>query len=153
MENIVTLKTWHKVALAIGLASVLVASAAVVLVVWRIKTSGRIIAIGCKVYKDANQTETLKEINWGLINESESKSYICYIKNVKTERITLDISTNNYQPPEAEYVLQTVWNITSTHILEPQETVTTIITLTVSEDALGITNFYYDIVIRATRQP
>lgn len=118
----------------------------------RIKTTGKIVTVGVEVYSDLALTKPLTDINWGNIQAGQQSYVDCYIKNIQNSDVTLTIETENFSPTTAQQYLTVTWDIQTDYVLQVGAWKKTRITLTVSANAKDVTNFSFDIIIKATAQ-
>jgi len=125
-----------------------IVTAAIVYYSLRIRGYGKIKTIGVEAYADLECTKKVSEINWGTIPVGGSSQTTLYLKNSGNYPINLTISTENWLPtPAADYITLT-WDYDGTEI-PAGEVRGVILTLTVASDIIGVTDFQFDIVIRA----
>lgn len=136
------------VSLAVALGVAL--GAFVAFQLWEIRAKGRIVTIGVKVWQDETCTQPLTAIDWGEMYPSQSKLVTCWIQNVKTKTVTLEIFTDDYNPSHAQIYLSTSWTIPKNLTLLPQRVTEATIMLSVSPDIETVTDFSYVIIIKAT---
>ena len=138
-----------KAALIAGVLTAIIIVALVLTAEWRIHSTGQIKAINVGVYSDELCTQELSAIDWGLLAPSEMRIAGIYIKNTGNSPQNITIYTNNYQPVESEIYLQLTWNYDE-HELAVNEVILVTLTLTVSQSIIGINEFTFDIVIKAS---
>jgi len=114
-----------------------------------INTSGVVTSADLEAYWDSDCTNTVSSINWGTIYPGESKNVTIYIKNTGNVPLTLSLLTDNWNPSEAESYLTLSWNYNGEH-LQADETLPVTLTLVVSSNTQGITNFSFNIIITGT---
>lgn len=112
-----------------------------------IDNHGNIVTIGLLVV-DANDMP-ITNIEWGSLEPGSQTNQLVYIKNNGSEPITLALATQDWNPLQAQNHMTLSWNYTSS-ILNPQDKIPTILTLTVSSEVIGITDFQFSSVITAT---
>jgi hypothetical protein len=101
------------------------------------------------VYWDANFTNRTTAINWGRLDPSIAKSFSVYIRNEGSYALTLSMSASNWSPSTASNYLTINWNYNG-QTVNPNEYVGVTLTLTVSGDITGISNFSFDINLVGT---
>lgn len=114
--------------------------------VYRIQSAGTIKAVGIQIKDDNGNVIT--KIDWGILNPASITTRNIYAVNNGTAPITLILTTENWNPPQAENYITLSWNYPGTPITAGQS-YPIILTLTVSEDITGISNFSFDIVVIA----
>jgi len=103
-------------------------------------------AIGIGVYQDAGCTTPLTEINWGTLEPAQTKSYTLYLRNESNVPITLNMTTQNWNPPEAKDFITLTWD-REEETLKVNQVVEATIILIVSPNISGVTNFSFDIIL------
>ena len=112
----------------------------------RVSNVGRIKTIGVGVYKDSECLEALTSIDWGVLEPSETKPYSCYVRNEGSVPITLNMSCEKWLPVNASSFIFLGWDYAG-HMLEVNDVVGVLLSLSVSPDIEGITSFSFDILI------
>ena len=110
-----------------------------------ISSVGTFKAIGVGVYWDNSLTNRVTEINWGLLEPGDKKSFTIYISNEGTAPLTLSMSTSNWNPSSAANYLTLTWSNTG-QTINAGVTAQWTLTLTVSESVSGINSFNFDII-------
>jgi hypothetical protein len=114
-----------------------------------VPSSGNVIAVNVGVYSDSDCTQNLTSIDWGTIAPGNSVTRTIYVKNTGNTQLTLSMTTTNWNPASADGPITITWNREGT-TLDAGQVTTATLTLNVSEDINGITNFSVDIVITGT---
>jgi len=117
----------------------------------RITSKGTLQKIGIETYFDSACTQTLNEIDWGILGPGSTKSFSFYIKNTENIAATLALETEGFTPPEIQQYLTLTFSISLARVLEPSEVIPATITLHLSPDVQEITSFTVDIIITATQ--
>jgi hypothetical protein len=113
----------------------------------RIPNTGKIKAIQLEIYKDADCTTPLIQINWGNVSPSESYQYEAYIINKGNIPLTLTMKTENWNPSNAKDYITLTWDRENA-TLQPNSPLKATFTLTIASTIpTNITNFYFEIVI------
>jgi len=110
-----------------------------------ISSVGTFKAIGVGVYWDNSLTNRVTEINWGLLEPGDKKSFTIYISNEGNAPLTLSMSTSNWNPSSAVNYLTLTWSNTG-QTINAGVTAQLTLTLTVSENVSGINSFNFDII-------
>jgi hypothetical protein len=131
------------------IAVIIVATTLVLMSQYRIHSTGKIKAVGVGVYWDPSCASPCTEIDWGYLSAGDLVGVTVYIKNTKNVNCTLSISSDSWEPLAAEQYLTLDWNY-SGGILEPEQIISTQLTLYAALDIAGITEFSFDIIITAT---
>ena len=114
-----------------------------------IQSSGAIKAIGVSVYWDAATTNEVTAIDWSTLEAGASESKTIYIKNTGNAAVTLFLDTDNWNPSAASQYITLDWNYGGQSI-RPDAVVEVVLTLTISQDISGITDFSLDITITSS---
>jgi hypothetical protein len=148
MIRMATQKISGVVVVAITLAGMLltVTAASVISVNEALPTRGSISAVNVGIYSDSGCTQKLTSIDWGDISPGGNSTQTLYIKNTGNSPLTLKMTKNNWDPPEANGPITITWNREDADINAGQS-LQAIITLSVSSTISGITDFSVDIVI------
>ena len=107
---------------------------------------GIIRTIGVEVYKDADLTTTLTEIDWTFVDPGQTKTYPAWIKNVGNDKITLNMWTSDWQPTNASDWITLTWNYTES-VIPAKASIPVLFTLSVHWNVTGIEHFSFDIWI------
>ena len=114
----------------------------------RIPGRGEVVAIDVEVYADLDCTVVLDLIDWGRLYPGESRNTTFYVKLMGNTPSTLDLSTDNFAPIEAEQYLALTWDYDG-HIVNPEDVSEVIVTLTVSSSIAGGESFSFDMIVTA----
>ena len=114
-----------------------------------INTSGVITSADLEAYWDSECTNAVSSINWGTIYPGGSKNVTIYLKNTGNVPLNLSLSTDNWSPSNAGTYLTLTWDYSGGQ-LQAGGVVQVTLTLTVSSNTQGITNFSFDVVITGT---
>jgi hypothetical protein len=98
------------------------------------------------VYQDANCTDPVEGIDWGIIEPGESKTEIAYLRNEGNWEFHLSVYAANWTPPETESYMSLTSNYQGQSIAVGS-TVRVELVLSLSEDVKDITSFDFDLVI------
>ena len=115
--------------------------------IYRINSTGTLQTIGCQVIDD-NGT-LLTSIDWGSLEPNSTVDFHCFVINNGSVPITLNLTTENWNPVNASNYITLTWDYLGDTI-NPSESHPIILTLTVSPEISGISDFSFDIVITAT---
>ena len=94
-------------------------------------------------------TQSCGSISWSAIPPGNSTSGIVYIKNTGTKSVTLSLTTDSWNPENANGPITLNWNRVGT-TLASNQSIDATLTLSVSSSISGITNFGFDIIITGT---
>ena len=112
----------------------------------QLPSSGNIAAVNVGIYSDFACTQKLESIDWGDIAPGEAVNRAVYLKNTGNTQITLSMTANNWNPPNANGPITLTWNKEGT-LLNPGQVATATLTLTTVEDITSITTFSVTILI------
>jgi hypothetical protein len=136
--------------LIIATGVILTATTAGVLTVNKaIPSTGTISTINVEVYSDSACSQPLSSINWGTLSPGATVTKTVYIKNTGNAQITLSMTTNNWNPTNANGPITIFWDKEGSTLASGQSTAA-VITLRVSSSISGITSFSCNIVITGT---
>jgi hypothetical protein len=131
-------------------ASALVASTLALLTIqWNMRGTGSIKGVGLGVYWDPQCTNAASSLEFGELEPGSSKNFALYIRNEGTTVLTLNMTSENWDPANAADYLILTWNREAQQI-DPDEVVGCVITLSVSQNIQGISSFSMDIIISGT---
>lgn len=113
-----------------------------------IPAGGRMKAIGVEVYWDANLTQAVTYVDWGLLEPGQVKPITVYVLSTGRSNIdvTLSMTTANWTPIEAASFISLSWDRKG-YILAPDQSVEAVLTLTVSSAIQDIDTFNFEIII------
>jgi len=126
-----------------------------------IPNTGRIVIITppppeleLQFFEDENCSIILTEINWCSKDPGEKKAFPAYVKNVGDVPFSMNLTTQNWYPVDAEAYLNATWDYNGTAV-EVKEvrlrTFTLCLAPNVENAEPEIENFSFDIVIAATQ--
>jgi hypothetical protein len=111
-----------------------------------ISSSGSLVAIGVGIYSDADLTNKVSSINWGIIEPGSNVNVPVYIRNEGNSAATLFMTQSNWYPSNAASYMNLSWNYSGQY-LSAGASIQVELTLSVSESVEGITDFGFDITI------
>lgn len=114
-----------------------------------VPSTGTVTAVNIGVYSDAQCTQNLTSINWGTIPPGNSTTRTVYVKNTGTTALTLSMTTASWVPSNANTYLALTWD-RANYVLNPNTSVSAILTLTASASAGNLTSFSFNIIIAGT---
>lgn len=103
-------------------------------------------AVTLELYSDGGCTTKVTSINWGTTEPGGSYNSMIYVKNLGDVGVRLFLNTQNWDPSEAAQYMQLDWNYTDA-VLGPEQSIPIRLTLTVSQNATGINDFSFEIVV------
>jgi len=102
--------------------------------------------VGVGVYKDVNFTVSVTEIDWGVVEPGENKSFSVYIKNESNVPITLTMQTEDWSPATASSFINFSWDYNGSEIPVDGSIPVTFV-LNVDPATAGFDAFSFTIVI------
>lgn len=114
-----------------------------------ITTSGTIETVGVNIYSDAGLGNELTTINWGLREPGSVVNQVLYIQNTGNSEVVLNFYTSDWQPSATQDYMNLSWDYGG-ETLAPNQAIQVTLTLTVSPQISGITNFSFDITVVAS---
>jgi len=135
------------IAILVVVASVLVASTLALLTIqWSMHGSGSIKGVGLGVYWDPQCTNATSSLEFGQLEPGSPKNFALYIRNEGNTALTLNMTSENWDPANAADYMALTWNREGQQI-DPDEIIGCTITLYVSQNIQGISSFSLDIII------
>jgi len=114
-----------------------------------IATTGVVTSAGLKAYWDSGCTNEVTSISWGSMYAGNSKNVTIYLKNTGNVPMTLSLTTDNWNPSSAETYFTLIWDYSGGQI-QPNEVLQITLTLTVSRNVQGVTDFSFNVIITGT---
>ncbi len=108
--------------------------------------SGTIRTVGVEVYADEALSQPLTHIDWGEVSPGETKTFPAWASNTGNDAITLQMTTENWNPTEASQWIALTWNYGGDSILGSSAIPVTF-SLSIDADVSGVTDFGFDILI------
>ena len=105
-----------------------------------------ITTVGVAIYSDNRINNTMSSIDWGKLEPGAKKNIECYIQNTGKTPVILTLETANWTPQKAANYITLAWDYDGQKITI-DEIIHVILTLTISENIQGITNFFFEIII------
>jgi hypothetical protein len=140
------------VGLAVGVvAMALLASVLAVLQANRtFSNTGAITTVGVGAFLDNGCTQVLSTIDWGSLVPGASVNKTVYIKNSGTAQVSLNMTVTAWNPANASSLVSFTWNQEGT-ALNAGNVLATLLVLSVSSGASGVTNFGFNATITGTQ--
>ncbi len=104
--------------------------------------------IGVGVYWDQACLNKTLSLNWGTIAAGSTKNLTVYVRNEGNSAISMSLSTSDWTPPSASSYISLNWNYTNQR-LKTNEVMQIELTLTVSANIDGITDFNHETTVTA----
>lgn len=138
----------QSIAVSTVIASVLVVGAVVALLITQttIDGGGSIKAVGLGVYWDSACTNATSTLDFGQLEPGASSDFTLYLRNEGNSALTLSMTTDNWVPGNAPDYLTLTWNREG-QLVDPDEVMSFVLTLTAAADAQDINSFSLDIII------
>lgn len=114
---------------------------------YKIPSKGEVSTIGINIVNEENQS--IKEIDWGIIDPGSSKTIKVYAYNNGTMPVILDYATDNWNPQNASDYIILTWDYDG-QTIQPGAKIPINLTLKVLSTISGIKQFSFDILIMAT---
>jgi hypothetical protein len=115
-----------------------------------IPNTGNVKAVGVGVYSDSGCNQKVLSIQWGTLDPGETSHEPVYIRNEGNTAVVLTMTTENWSPASASSYITLSWNLEQGYVLDPAESVETVLTLSVSPSISGVESFTFDIIITGT---
>jgi hypothetical protein len=112
----------------------------------RVPSVGTVKTMGVEAFWDINCTSRVSEIDWGVVEPGNHVNTTLYLRNEGNAPITLYLDTENWSPSDASNYITISWNYAG-QTVDPWAVVKANLTLMVSSNVTGITNFTFTIVI------
>ena len=115
----------------------------------RINNQGNVNSIGVGVYWENTCINEISTIDWDYVEPGSSKNVTVYIRNEGNIPMTLNITTDNWNPSSASTYITLNWNSEGSQVYV-QSVLETVLTLSVSSSVSEIDSFSFDITITGT---
>lgn len=115
----------------------------------RIPNTGNVKKVGVGVYWDEACIVNVTSIDWGFLEPGTVANVTVYIQNEGTTPVMLNMTTDNWSPVLAQNYITLTWNLEGS-VLNSGDIFQAVLTLSVSSDISGVTNFTFDITISGT---
>jgi len=112
----------------------------------RIENKAAVKVVGVGIYKDINFTASVTQIDWGLVEPGENKTYSAYIVNKSNVPLNLSMRTENWSPTNASDFIALTWDYAGDP-LAIDDYIPITLTLHVNSAISDIRGFSFDIVI------
>jgi hypothetical protein len=131
-------------------ASALIAGTFALLTIQKdLPASGSIKGVGVGIYSDLTCNNPKSSIDFGVLEPGSQKDFPFYLRNEGNTDLSLSMTSNNWDPVEAEDYLSLTWDREGQQTY-PGQVVRCVLTLSVSEDIHDISNYIVTITITAT---
>jgi hypothetical protein len=116
-----------------------------------VTNQGKVKAVNLGLYWDNACTNTTVAVDWGLFSPGAASSVTFHVRNEGSSAVKLNLTTRNWNPANASEHITLTWNLEG-QIFEPQTVETATLTLSVSANISGITNFSFDTLVAGAGQ-
>jgi hypothetical protein len=111
-----------------------------------VSNQGKVKAINLGLYWDNACTNTTVAVDWGLFSPGAASSVTFHVRNEGSSAVKLNLTTRNWNPANASEHITLTWNREG-QVFEPQTVETATLTLSVSANISGITDFSFDTIV------
>jgi hypothetical protein len=111
-----------------------------------VASNGTVSSVNVGVYTNSQCNQNCTSLTWGTIDPGDSTSKTVYVKNTGTVPITISMTTESWTPTNANNYLTLTWNRQNT-VLDPGESTSATIILSVDSNTGSLTSFSFNIVI------
>ncbi len=111
-----------------------------------IRGRGSFKTIGIRAYWYPALTENVTEIDWGVVENGSSVDVTFYLKSSSNVPSTLNLTTDNYVPQEANESLTLTWDYDGSP-LNPMDVIQVTLTLAAHARSEELMDFAFDIII------
>ena len=139
-------RAWKIILVASLMAVLTIITVTAVITFANIHSTGRVKTIDIEAYDDPALTIPLVEIDWGIMEPDETKSYTFYVYNSGNFPVTLDMWTDTWTPNGTDTFMDFTWNYQEETILSG-DSLELQFTLYIHSDIDGIDAFSFDITI------
>ena len=112
-------------------------------------SQGNVNSIGVGVYWEDTCVNEVSTIDWGLIEPGASVNVTVYILNEGTVPMTLNVTTDNWDPAAASADIALSWDCEGSSV-SAQSVSQAVLTLSVSSSISNVSSFSFDITITGT---
>jgi hypothetical protein len=117
--------------------------------VFPINSSGIVSSANIDVYWESQCITLVSSIDWGSISPGDTTSITVYVKNEGTIPVILSLLPENWNPPAVSTYASLIWDYQGV-TLQPEQILQITITLAISENIQGISDFNLDLYITGT---
>lgn len=114
-----------------------------------IPNNANVQTTGVGVYWESTCVTAVESIDWGYLEPGTARDVTVYVRNQEPVPMTLSMNATDWEPLVAAPYMTVSWN-REAHLLNSGETAATTITLSVSSQTTGFTNFRFNITIAGT---
>jgi hypothetical protein len=106
-------------------------------------------SINVEVFWDQGCTDEVSVVDWGAPSPGDSVDKIVYVYNSGTAPMNLSLYTSDWAPSEASSYLNLSWDREGS-VVNAGEVLAATLTLRVSPETSGITDFSFNIIIEGS---
>jgi len=106
-------------------------------------------AIGIEIYWDSDYAKKVSLIEWGTLEPGATKNATVYILNTGNSNIMLSKNATNWSPSSASDYIALSWDYKGQRI-SPEQGLKATLTLVISPNIQGITQFSFDLFVAAS---
>jgi len=114
-----------------------------------LRSVGTIRSVGVNVYWNQQCTNETDILNFGEMEPDSSKDFTLYLRNEGNIPLTLNMTSENWNPSSATSYMLLTWNREGEQV-SPDEVLEFVVALSVFQNVTGINTFSLDIVITGT---
>jgi len=114
-----------------------------------INNQGNVNSIGVGVYWENACINEVSTIDWGYMEPGASQNVTIYIQNEGTIPMTLNMTTDNWNPSSASTYITLSWNSEGSQV-NANSVLEVVLTLSVASNISEINSFSFDITITGT---
>jgi len=114
-------------------------------------SQGTIKAVNLSVYWDNACTNTTTAVNWGMLSPGSANNVTLYVRNEGNVAVKLNMTTQSWNPTNTSTYITLMWN-REAQVLNSQTVAAATLTLSVSANISGITNFSFNIIMTGVEQ-
>jgi len=112
----------------------------------RVSSRAQVKSVGVDAFKDAECTLQLTMIDWGFLEQGQTKNCSAYLKSTSNVAITVSMIIEDWNPLNATSLIGCIWDAEGRQI-SADEVIAVNFTLTVNQSTTGLKSFSFTIVI------
>ena len=112
----------------------------------RVPSRAQVKSVGVDVFNDAECTLQLTVIDWGFLEQGQTKNCSAYLKSTSNVAITVSMVTEDWNPLNATSLIGCIWDAEGRQI-SADEVIAVNFTLTVNQSTTGLKSFGFTVVI------
>lgn len=118
----------------------------------QIPSVGVVKAVRVGVYADVGCSANVTYIDWGVLEPGAVTNFTVYIRNEGNTPLILNMTTADWEPENAFMYITLKWNLEG-HRINSFDVIPANLTLSISPNIEGVTNFRFKILIVGTEAP